>query len=129
MMTQDLPKQFTRRERQIMDIVYERGQATASEIMNNLPDPPSYSAVRALVRILEEKGFLKHEQRGGRYVFTPTVPHEKAKHSALKTLLQVFFNNSTEAAVTALLDVSPSKLTTAELDRLSAIIEEAKRGE
>lgn len=128
-MTKGSPKQFTRRERQIMDIVYERGQATAAEIRNSLPDPPSYSAVRALVRILEEKGFLKHEQQGGRYVFTPTVPPEKASHSALKSLLQVFFNNSAEAAVAALLDVSSSKLTTAELDRLAAIIEGAKRGE
>jgi predicted transcriptional regulator len=78
-MTQDLPKQFTRRERQIMDIVYERGQATASEIMNNCPTP---RAIRrcALWCGSRREGFLKHEQRGGRYVFTPTVPHEKAKH-------------------------------------------------
>ncbi|MBA3442560.1 MAG: BlaI/MecI/CopY family transcriptional regulator [Pyrinomonadaceae bacterium] len=118
---------LSRRERQIMDIVYKLGQATSADVQASLPDPPSYSAVRALLRILEEKGHLKHQQDGLRYVFMPTVARDRAKRSALKGVLQTFFDNSTEEAVAALLDISQAQLSTAELDRLSELIEQAKK--
>ena len=118
---------LSRRERQIMDVIYRRGQATAAEVLEDLPDPPSYSAVRAMLRVLEEKGHLRHDQQGPRYVFLPTVPREKARRSALKQLVQTFFEGSTEQTVAALLDLSASKLSDAELDRLSQLINEARK--
>ena len=126
-MTKQMHANLSRRERQIMDIVYKRTQATAAEVMDNLPDPPSYSAVRTMLRLLEEKGYLKHQQDGLRYVYLPTVSREKARQSALKQMLQTFFDDSTEDAVAALLDISKSKLSKADLDRLSALIEEARK--
>jgi BlaI family penicillinase repressor len=122
-----LHAQLSRRERQIMDIIYARGQATAAEVLEGLPDPPGYSAVRAMLRVLEEKGHLRHEPRGPRYVFLPTVPREKARRSALKQLLRTFFDDSTEQAVAALLDLSASKLSGDELDRLARLIDEARK--
>src|SRR5215813_5386746 len=115
---------LSRRERQIMDIIYQRGQATAAEVTENLPDPPSYSAVRAMLRLLEEKGYLRHEQDGPRYVFKPTISRDKVKQSAMKQMLETFFNDSTEQAVAALIDMSRSKLSADELDRLSTLIEQ-----
>jgi BlaI family penicillinase repressor len=126
-MARPLHAQLSRRERQIMDIIYARGQATAAEVLEGLPDPPGYSAVRAMLRVLEEKGHLRHEPRGPRYVFLPTVPREKARRSALKQLLRTFFDDSTEQAVAALLDLSASKLSGDELDRLARLIDEARR--
>jgi BlaI family penicillinase repressor len=120
-------RHLSRREREIMDIIYQRGQATAAEVMENLQDPPGYSAVRTLLRVLEEKGDLRHEQQGPRYVFLPTVTHEKAKRSALKRMLEVFFNGSTEAAVAALLDISQARLTPEEWERLGLLVERAKK--
>jgi predicted transcriptional regulator len=118
---------LSRRERQIMDVIYRRGQATVAEVLDGLPDPPGYSAVRAILRILEDKGHLRHESRGPRYVFLPTVPREKARKSALKQLVQTFFDGSTSQAVAALLDLSASKLSDEELDRLSRMITQAKK--
>jgi BlaI family transcriptional regulator, penicillinase repressor len=118
---------LSRRERQIMDAIYRRGQATAAEVLEDLPDPPSYSAVRAMLRVLEEKGHLRHDQQGPRYVFLPTVPRDKARRSALKQLVQTFFEGSTEQTVAALLDLSASKLSEAELDRLSQLINQARK--
>jgi BlaI family transcriptional regulator, penicillinase repressor len=118
---------LSRRERQIMDIIYQRGQATAQEVQENLPDPPSYSAVRAMLRLLEEKGYLKHQQDGPRYVFLPTLAREKARKSALKQMLETFFDGSTEQAVAALLNLSRTKLSQDELERLSKMIEEARK--
>jgi BlaI family transcriptional regulator, penicillinase repressor len=118
---------LSRRERQIMDIIYQRGQATAAEVTENLPDPPSYSAVRAMLRLLEEKGHLRHEQDGPRYLFKPTLARDRAKKSALKQMLQTFFDGSIEQAVATLLDVSRSKISQEELDRLSKMIEEARK--
>ena len=118
---------FTRREREIMDIIYQRGQATAAEVMENMQDPPSYSAVRALLRVLEEKGNLRHELNGQRYVFRPTVRRATAKRSALKRMVDVFFDGSTEAAVAALLETSQPRLTTDEWERLAALIERARK--
>ena len=115
--------QLSRRERQIMDIIYRLGEATAAEVMENLPDPPSYSAVRALMRILEEKTHLRHRQEGPRYVYTPTVPLAAAKQSALKHVLSTFFEGSVSQAVAALLDLGRDDLTDAELERLARLID------
>ena len=115
--------QLSRRERQIMDIIYRLGEATAAEVMENLPDPPSYSAVRALMRILEEKTHLRHRQEGPRYVYTPTVPLDVAKQSALKHVLSTFFEGSVSQAVAALLDLGRDDLTDAELERLARLID------
>ena len=118
---------LSRRERQIMDIIYQMGSATAAEIMEKLPDPPSYSAVRALLKVLEVKGHLKHKQDGPRYVFSPKQSREKAKRSALQHMLQTFFDGSAEEAVATLLDVSKSEMTDDDLDRLKGLIETAKQ--
>jgi predicted transcriptional regulator len=118
---------LTRRERQIMDVVYRSGRATAAEVLEALPDPPSYSAVRAMLRILEEKGHLKHEQDGPRYVFLPTVPRDKARKSALRQLVTTFFEGSTAQAVAALLGEPDAKLSDEDLDRLSRLIEQTRK--
>lgn len=120
---------LSKRERQIMDILYKAGRATAADIRGQLTNDPNYSTVRAQLRVLEEKGHVKHEERDLRYVYFPTVPREKAKRSALQHLLDTFFEGSAEQAVAALLDNSASKLTPEELDRLSKLIEQAKREE
>ena len=117
---------LSRRERQIMDVLYQRGRATALEVQESLPDPPSYSAVRALLRILEDKGHVRHEQDGPRYIFTPKTPRDKARRSAIRHLMETFFEDSPEQAVAALLDVSSSKLSEEELDRLAQLIENAR---
>ena len=119
--------ELSRRERQIVDILYAQGRGTAAEVQAQLPDPPSYSAVRAMLRILEEKGHVRHEQDGPRYVYLPTVARESAKRSAMRHMLQTFFNGSAEQAISALLDDSSSKLSDAELDRLAQMIEQARR--
>ncbi len=111
------PPQLSRRERQVMDIVYERGRATAGDITAALPDPPSYSAVRALLRILETKGHLRHDADGLRYVYSPTVPRDQASRSALRSLVRTFFDGSATQAVAALLD--QSKLSDDDLERLA----------
>lgn len=118
---------LSRRERQIMDIIYARGEATAAEVVQGLPDAPSYSAVRALLRILEEKGVLKHREEGPRYIFTPTVPREKASKSALTRVLNTFFEGSLANAVAALVDAKDGQLPPEELRRLEAIIKQAKQ--
>jgi predicted transcriptional regulator len=120
---------LSRRERQIMDVIYRRGRAAAGEVLDELPDPPSYSAVRAMLRVLEEKGHLRHEQDGPRYVYVPTVNRERASRSALRHLVQTFFDGSTEQVVAALLEGSDAKLSDEELDRLSRLIEQAKQEE
>jgi predicted transcriptional regulator len=126
-MTRTADSHLSRRERQIMDIIYRRGRATAAEVADEMPDPPSYSAVRALLRVLEEKGHLKHEQLGPRYSFLPTVARERASRSALARVVRTFFGGSTEAAVAALLDPSHAKLSREELDRLARRIEDARK--
>jgi predicted transcriptional regulator len=121
-------QQLSRRERQIMDVLYQKGSATAAEVLENMPEPPSYSAVRALLRILEQKGHIRHEELEGRYVFMPTVARDKAKRSAIRHLLTTFFDGSSEEAVAALLDASASKLSDSELDRLQELIDKARKG-
>jgi len=119
---------LSRRERQIMDVLYQRGTASAAEVLESMPNPPSYSAVRALLRILEEKGHIRHEESEGKYVFSPTVSREKAKRSAIRHLVQTFFDGSREEAVAALLDTSSSKLSDSELERLQELIDKARQG-
>ena len=124
-MAEQIQSSLSRRERQIMDAIYRLERATAAEVMEAIPDPPSYSAVRAMLRVLEEKGHLKHEQDGPRYVFSPVVARDAARRSAMKHLVRTFFDGSTEGAVAALLQTD-GKLSRAELERLSGLIEKAK---
>ncbi len=110
-----------------MDVLYRRGKASAAEILDEIPDPPSYSAVRAMLRVLEEKKHIRHEEKDLRYVYLPVVPREKARRSAVAHLLNTFFDGSTEQAVATLLNVSARDLTPQDFDRLAALIEEARK--
>ena len=109
-----------------MDIIYRRGAATAAEVRDDLPDAPSYSAVRALLRILEDKGHVKHEYDGPRFVFSPTGSRPAAQASALKQVIRTFFDGSASHAVAALLDLSKKELSADELDRLSKLVDKAR---
>lgn len=120
-----VPEQLSRRERQIMDVIYARGQATAAEVSAALPDPPSYSAVRALLRILEQKGHLRHQEDGPRYVFLPTVSRERARKSALRSLVKTFFDGSPAKAAAALID--QAELDDDEMARLAELIDKARK--
>src|SRR5471032_532378 len=117
---------LTRRERQIMDVIYARGEATAAEVQSALPDAPGYSAVRALLRILEDKGFLRHREDGPRYRYRPVQAPAQARRSALKQVVNSFFEGSLANAVAALVDAAEEKLLPDELSRLEAIIKKAK---
>ena len=121
------PSGLSRRERQIMDIVYARKQATAAQVRLAMADPPSYSAVRALLRILEQKGHLRHQAVAGKYVFFPIRQRSHAARGALRGILQTFFDNSASSAVAALLDVSDANLSDQELAEISHLIEKAKK--
>ncbi len=110
-----------------MDILYQRGRASASEILAALPDPPSYSAVRAKLRVLEEKGHVRHEAESLHYVYAPTTGRDTARRSALRHMLATFFDGSVEQTVAALLDVAAADLSQQDLDRLGRMIEEARR--
>ena len=123
----DTQRNLTRRERQIMDVIYARGRATVAEVLEGLDDPPSYNSVRTLLRLLEEKGQLRHEEAGLRYVYVPTVPREKARRSALNNVIQTFFDGSTEDAIAALLDLHDVKRRPLELDRIRTLIDKARR--
>lgn len=118
---------LSRRERQIMDFLYQAGRATAAEVLDALPDPPGYSAVRATLRILEQKGHVRHEEDGRAYVFIPVMKKDAARKRALTHLLKTFFDNSTEQAVAALVDLAGPKASAAELDRIRKIIDSARR--
>jgi BlaI family transcriptional regulator, penicillinase repressor len=117
---------LTRRERQIMDVVYARGQVTVSEVQEQLPSAPSYSAVRAMLRKLEEKGHLRHDAQGPRYIYEATVPREAARETALERVVHTFFDGSPSKTVAALLDLKGEELTDAELDDLSELIARAR---
>jgi BlaI family penicillinase repressor len=121
------PGALSRRERQIMDILYQRGKSSASEVREAMPDAPSYSSVRAMLRVLEEKGHIKHKSEGLRYVYLPVVTHERAKRSAVRHLLDTFFSDAPAEVVAALLDVSSTRMTREELDRMAEMIERAKQ--
>ena len=118
---------LSRRERQIMEILYRCGKASASAVREAMPDAPTYSTVRALLRVLEEKGQIEHQNEGLKYVYTPLVNRNKAKRSAVKHLVDTFFRESPEQVVAALLDVSSKRLTNKELDRMAEMIEKAKK--
>jgi len=118
---------LSRRERQIMDVVYRLGKATATEIVEGIPDAPTKDAIRRLIRILEEKGFLRHEADGPRHVYHPTLAPEQARISALDHLLQTHFRGSVSQAIAALLESSADGLTDGELQRITALIEEVRK--
>jgi predicted transcriptional regulator len=123
MTTQNDP--LSRRERQILDILYAKGTATAAEVLESLSDPPSYSAVRALLRILEEKGHARHETQGTRYLYLPMVPRERARNSALSRIVTTFFDGSAAQAAAALVD--SGSLSDEELTKLSSLIDRARK--
>jgi predicted transcriptional regulator len=120
-------KNLSRRERQIMDVIYELQEATVNQVLERLPSPPSYSAVRALLRVLEHKGHLSHRQDGPRYVYAPTLPRDRARRSALSHLLKTFFDNSTEDVVAALLDISEENLSEEDYRRLMDLLQKAQK--
>ena len=120
-------EKLSRRERQIMDIIYQQGQASVADVLEYLPDAPSYSTVQALLRILEEKGHLTHQKDGPRYIYRSTQPRHQAGRSALKQVVQTFFDKSIERTVAAL--VSDTEVSEEELERLSQLIEQAKKGD
>jgi predicted transcriptional regulator len=128
-MARKQPPPLSRRERQIMDIIYARGRATAGEIRAEMDDAPSYSTVRTLLRVLKDKGHVEQHTAGPRYVYSPTVPPGKAKRRALEGIVSTFFAGSAEAAMTTLLDMHSARLSRAELDRLQALIRAAKEGD
>jgi len=119
--------QLSRRERQIMDILHAREQATVADVLAALPDPPGYSAVRALLRILEEKGHIRHRRDGARYVYVPRVSRKSASRSALKRVVSTFFQGSFAQAMAALLETSDTQLTEADLSKLQQIIQQARK--
>ena len=126
-MRKDGHRNLSRRERQMMDILYQRGRATAAEIHQALPEPPSYSAVRAKLRVLEEKGHVRHEEEALRYVYLPTMARDTARRSALRHMVSTFFAGSVEETVAALLDISAADLSPKDLDRISNLIEQARK--
>jgi len=121
------PPALSRRERQILDILYRRGRATAAEVMEDLPGDPSYSTVRTQLRVLEGKGHVRHEEEGLRYVYTPAVPRHAARRSALRHLVDTFFEGSTEKTVVALLGSDAARMSDEELDRIAQLIEKARK--
>jgi predicted transcriptional regulator len=126
-MRKDGHRNLSRRERQMMDILYQKGRASASEIHAALPDPPTYSAVRAKLRVLEEKGHIRHEEEALRYVYIPVVARDSARKSALRHMVSTFFAGSVEDTVAALLDLSAANLSEKDLDRISELVEQAKK--
>jgi predicted transcriptional regulator len=122
-----ISQNLSRRERQIMDVIYQRGRATAAEVQEHMPEPPSYSAVRAMLKILLDKNVLKAEKDGPRYVYVPTKARKQAGKSAIKNVLETFFEGSVDQAVAALLDARDGNLTGDELDKLQGLIKQARK--
>lgn len=120
-------KNLSRRERQIMDIVYILDRVSVAQVLERIPNPPSYSTVRALLKVLEKKGHLKHKQEGPRYIYFPTLPREEARQNALKHIMQTFFDDSTEDVVAALLNMSEGNLSEIDYKRLSELIKKARK--
>lgn len=118
---------LSRRERQILEILYQRERASAQEVRQELPESPSYSAVRALLRILEEKGHIRHVEESGKYIYLPVVSRQKARKSALNRVIDTFFEGSAEQVMAALLDPSSRKLSKLELDRIARLIDQARK--
>lgn len=128
-MKAEVYSKLSRREREMMDVIYARGRATAAEVRQAMASPPSYSAVRATLRVLEDKGFLRHEAERGVYVYLPTIPRIDASRSALKRVVQTFFDDSIEQTMAALLDVKRTRLTAKERARLIELIRRAEEEE
>ncbi|MFA6244330.1 MAG: BlaI/MecI/CopY family transcriptional regulator [Candidatus Hydrogenedentales bacterium] len=126
-MSKSLPQQLSRRERQIMDAIFARGRASVAEVLGALEDPPSYSSVRALLRILVEKGHLTYKEMDGRYIYMPTQSRTRAARAALRQVLQTFYEGSAVKTVAALLDLSSDDMSQEDLNRLSKLIEEARK--
>jgi BlaI family transcriptional regulator, penicillinase repressor len=118
---------LSRRERQIMDVLYRRGRAAAADVMAELPGEPNYSTVRTQLRVLEDKGHVRHEEEGGRYVYAPAVPRHAARKSALKHLVETFFDGSAEQVVAAVLGGEASRLSDEDLERISGLIDKARK--
>ena len=127
-MTKPVDHKLSRRERQIMDVLYQRRQASSAEIQDSLPDAPSYSAVRALLRILEQKGHVRHEEKDLRYVYIPTAPRDRVRRTALRHVVETFFDGSAAQAVAALLDPSTARVSSDELERIAKLIAKVRRG-
>ncbi len=126
-MAASYPKDLSRRERQVLDLVYRLGEATASEVMAEMGDPPSYSSVRSVLRHLENKGHLRHKMDGAKHVYFPKVQRDRASRQVLQHVLETFFDGSPEQVVTALLDLSRSKLSPEELARIDKLIKKARK--
>ena len=126
-MKQDRHASLSRRERQIMDVLYQRQRASAAEVRESLPNAPSYSAVRALLRILEEKGHIRHEEKDLRYIYLPTAPRGRVRRRALRHVVDTFFDGSAAQAMAALLDSTAARLSDEELDRIAGLIEQARK--
>jgi BlaI family transcriptional regulator, penicillinase repressor len=126
-MSRPLHSALSRRERQIMDILFRRGRATAADVMAELPSDPSYSTVRTQLRVLEQKGHVRHEQEGLRFIYTPVVARQTARKSALRHVIETFFDGSPEKAVAALLGGEATKLSDDELDRIASLISKARK--
>ena len=124
---QPIDRHLSRRERQIMDVLFQMEEATAAEVQERLPEAPSYSAVRAMLRILEDKGHVRHHEDGPRYVYRPVVARDTAQKTAISHMLRTFFDGSIEAAMTALLDATDRRLSRDEVERLSSLIEQRRR--
>ena len=122
-----ITSRLSRRERQIMDVLYRRGRATAAEVMSELPGEPNYSTVRTQLRVLEDKGHVRHDEEGPRYVYAPAVPRHAARKSALKHLVETFFDGSAEQVVAAVLGGEASRLSDEDLERISELIEKARK--
>src|ERR1700731_409783 len=128
MLRRPKPNSLTRRERQIMDVLYKLERATVSDVLDKLADKPSYSTVRAQLRVLEEKGHVRHEEHGLRYVYVPAVPRDVARRSALRHLVETFFEGSTEKVVAALLGGEVARISPEEFDRLARLIAKGRKG-
>ena len=126
-MTQPIHTQLGRRERQIMDAIYRLGRASVTEVRDNLTDPPTYSAVRAMLGFLEDKGYLRHEREGMKYVYLPTVDAKQARRSALQHMVKTFFNGSAAQAAAALIEMNDTQLSNDEIKRLSELIKKARQ--
>ena len=124
-----LQHKLSRRERQIMDVLFRLERASVADVRKNLPNPPSYSSVRAQLRILEEKGHISHTQEGPRYIYEPNMPLDRAKRSAVSHLAETFFEGSSAEMMVSLLDERASELSEEDLDRLATLIERARQGE
>jgi predicted transcriptional regulator len=126
-MTKTTQLKLTRREREIMDILYRRGRATAGEVMQDLTGEPSYSTVRAQLRVLKEKGHVRYEEQGLRYLYLPIVPRHEVRQSALRHMVETFFEGSTQKVVAALLGSEGSRISREELDRIAELVEKARK--